>query len=129
MKNTLGVFIFTIILPILSACSGQPEPTITQSVYSETTQSTEQPEEQLVTVAEILKYPADFNKANLQGEVFEHINGDKFRFRDETGEIQLEIDSNVSTDPPMNWLVIVGGDVETDDGVVQIDVRSLEITL
>ena len=39
----------------------------------------------------------------------------------------MEIDSSVSWDGTLNETVTITGDVEMDDGVVQVDVRAIEI--
>ena len=113
---------------VLAACSSQPEATVSPTSQVESTQPVSQPEEQVVTVADVLANPDGFHQATLKGEISEHIAGDKYRFRDVSGEIQLEIDSNVSTDPPLNQTVIISGDVEFDDGVIQLDVRILDVS-
>ena len=79
-------------------------------------------------MADVLANPGGFTSAALKGGIIEYISGDKYRFRDGMGKIQLEIDSNVTLNPPLNKTVLVSGDVDIDDGAVQVDVRSLELS-
>ena len=111
---------------LLSACVGETAPPTATPM--EQPPSGEQPTDEVVPVSDVLANPNNFDKVTLRGQITGQIEGKRYNFSDDSGSIQLEIDSNISYgDPPMNKTVIVYGDVETEDGVIQVDVRSLEL--
>ena len=126
-KYLLLIALALIFVLLLTACSSQSVAS-TATPVEEQPPSGEQPTEEVVPVSEVLANPNNFDKVTLRGQITGQIEGKRYNFSDDSGSIQLEIDSNISYgDPPMNKTVIVYGDVETEDGVIQVDVRSLEL--
>jgi uncharacterized protein (TIGR00156 family) len=68
------------------------------------------------TVADVLKNPVDDEKVNLKGYVVKKLGGEKYTFKDDTGEIRIEIDNEdlpaVAFDD--KTLVELIGEVEKD---------------
>lgn len=63
----------------------------------------------------------------LEGNIIEHLGKDKYLFRDQTGDITIEIDHNnwrgVQVSPKDN--VIINGEVDKDWTTIEIDVDSI----
>ncbi|MDX1436777.1 MAG: NirD/YgiW/YdeI family stress tolerance protein [Anaerolineales bacterium] len=79
----------------------------------------------VVRISALLTNPDGFSFVSLQGEIIERLDGAIYLFRDVSGTIRLEIDSDVAWDGALNQTVVVSGDLVTGDGMPQVEVRSI----
>ena len=79
-----------------------------------------------VTVAEAREL-ADDTKVVLEGLIIKDLGGEMYLFRDDTGDIYLEIDDRVWKKRVMDpeQLVKVYGEIDRDDGSVKVDVKKI----
>lgn len=79
------------------------------------------------TTVERAKTLRDDTPVTLEGNIVEHLGKDKYTFRDQTGDITIEIDKNdwrgVSVSPSDK--VAIHGEVDKDWSSVEIDVDSV----
>lgn len=90
---------------------------------------------QLYTVQEVKKEASRMDKAdvmvNLQGHIIRQLNAETYRFKDQTGEVNVEIEFDVLPDTPFDEHkeVILTGEVDYDElEGVEIEVERLEFT-
>ena len=62
----------------------------------------------------------------LEGAALEQIDGEAYLFSDGTGMIVLEIENVPASAVPMNQAVDVFGEVDTDDGKIEVDVKGIQ---
>jgi uncharacterized protein (TIGR00156 family) len=82
----------------------------------------------VMSVAQALKLPED-SYVSLQGFITKRIGDDKYSFTDGAEAITLEIDDEIwhgQTVSPKDKISILG-EIEHDDGVVNVDVKSLRL--
>ena len=80
----------------------------------------------ITTVADINAAPADDKLVVVQGQITQQVAGDKYLFSDGTGMIVLDVDDDLPPNSvPLNQPVLVFGEVEVDDGKVEIDVKGI----
>ena len=82
----------------------------------------------VMSVAKALKLPED-SYVSLQGFITKRIGDDKYSFTDGAEAITLEIDDEIwhgQTVSPKDKISILG-EIEHDDGVVNVDVKSLRL--
>ena len=86
----------------------------------------EPPRQMTVATAKHLKEDA---KISLQGFITGHLRGEYYLFRDDSGEISIEIESNMLDRKQIgpNTGVRIHGEVEHESGFVYIEVYRLEI--
>ena len=84
------------------------------------------PQMPVTTVAQIQAQPVDDQRVVLQGQITQQISGEKFLFTDGSGMIVLEIDDVPASSVPLNQPVTVFGEVEIDDGRLEIDVKGIQ---
>ncbi|MFD1261041.1 YgiW/YdeI family stress tolerance OB fold protein [Entomomonas asaccharolytica] len=80
-----------------------------------------------VTTVEQAKQMRDDSKVTLRGNIVKHLGKEKYTFKDNTGEITVEIDDDdwrgVTVGP--NDLVEIYGEVDKDWNSVEIDVDTI----
>ncbi len=82
----------------------------------------------VMSVAQALKLPED-SYVSLQGFITKRIGDDKYSFTDGAEAITLEIDDEIwhgQTVSPKDKISVLG-EIEHDDGVVNVDVKSLRL--
>lgn len=82
------------------------------------------------TVAQILQDIKDDQRVSLRGQITQQLSEEKFIFNDGTGEIQLDIDDDLTKTSPINPPVEVELIGEVDKGVIsdtEIDVKSFQL--
>ena len=84
------------------------------------------PKMPVTTVAQIQAQPVDDQRVVLQGQITQQIGGEKYLFTDGSGMIVLEIDDVPASAVPLNQPVKVFGEVEIDDGKLEIDVKGIQ---
>jgi len=84
------------------------------------------PKMPVTTVAQIQAQPVDDQRVVLQGQITQKIGDDKYLFTDGSGMIVLEIDDVPASAVPLNQPVKVFGEVEIDDGKLEIDVKGIQ---
>ncbi len=79
------------------------------------------------SVAQILQETKDDQRVSLRGQITKQISKEKFIFTDGSGEIQLDIDDDLTAKTPINPPVEVEIIGEVDKGIVsdtEIEVKS-----
>lgn len=82
------------------------------------------------TVAQILQDAKNDQRVSLRGQVTQQLSEEKFIFNDGTGEIQLDIDDDLTKTSPITPPVEVELIGEVDKGIVsdtEIDVKSFKL--
>lgn len=82
------------------------------------------------TVAQILQDTKDDQRVTLRGQISQQLSEEKFIFNDGTGEIQLEIDDDLTKATPITPPVEIELIGEVDKGMIsdtEIDVKSFTI--
>ena len=82
------------------------------------------------SVSQILQDTKDDQRVTLRGQVTSQISEEKFVFNDGTGEIQLEIDDNLTKVTPLTPPVEVELIGEVDKGMIsdtEIEVKSYKL--
>lgn len=82
------------------------------------------------TVAQILQDAKDDQRVSLRGQITQQLSEEKFIFNDGTGEIQLDIDDDLTKTSPITPPVEVELIGEVDKGVIsdtEIDVKSFQL--
>ncbi|NEX14109.1 MAG: DNA-binding protein [Prosthecochloris sp.] len=81
-----------------------------------------------ITVAEA-KLMRDDSRLSLDGFITGHLRGDHYLFRDDSGEIDIEIEKSVWRQQAVgpDTGVRIDGEVEHESGSVYIDVHRLEV--
>ena len=85
--------------------------------------------ETIITTAEA-KNAADDSWVTLKGQIVKKLGGDDFLFKDETGEIKIDVSKNAwkNQDITPDMTIIISGKVDQDDyDTVEIDVKNIEI--
>lgn len=82
------------------------------------------------TVAQILQDAKDDQRVSLRGQITQQLSEEKFIFNDGTGEIQLDIDDDLTKTSPITPPVEIELIGEVDKGVIsdtEIDVKSFQL--
>ncbi len=74
------------------------------------------------TISEIQANPVEDQLVTIEGQVTQNLGNDLHAFSDGTGTIQLEAENIPYSAFPLNEKVVVIGEVELEDGVLEIDV-------
>lgn len=74
------------------------------------------------TISEIQANPVEDQLVTIEGQVTQNLGNDLHTFSDGTGTIQLEAENIPNSALPLNEKVDVIGEVELEDGVLEIDV-------
>lgn len=84
-------------------------------------------EQNKVSVAQ-LKDLADDSWATLEGKLVKHLGGENYLFRDESGEVEVEVDEKVwrGTEVGPDDLIRIRGEVDHSWNKTELDVESLE---
>ena len=84
-------------------------------------------EQNKVSVAQ-LKDLADDSWATLEGKLVKHLGGENYLFRDESGEVEVEVDEKVwrGTEVGPDDLIRIRGEVDHSRNKTELDVESLE---
>lgn len=82
------------------------------------------------TVAQILQDAKDDQRVSLRGQITQQLSEEKFIFNDGTGEIQLDIDDDLTKTSPITPPVEIELIGEVDKGVIsdtEIEVKSFQL--
>ncbi len=74
------------------------------------------------TISEIYANPVDDRHVTVVGQVTQILGFGHYAFSDGTGTIQLDADEFPSSSFPLNEKLIVRGEIDYDDGVLEIEV-------
>lgn len=82
------------------------------------------PQADLTTTVKEAKTMRDDTHVTLQGKIVQNLGGEKYLFRDETGDIVIEIDNDKWMGVTVNNedTVIIYGEVDQDWNSIEIDV-------
>ncbi len=75
------------------------------------------------TISEIFANPMDDRHVTVEGRVTQILGFGHYAFSDGTGTIQLDADEFPSSSFPLNRNLVVRGEIDYDDGVLEIDVN------
>jgi len=105
------------------------EPVNAQAATDSTAKAKPQPAPALpiTTVAEIKTKPVNNQRVVLNGQITQKIGKESYLFNDGTGMIVLDIDDDVPASAvPMNQPLIIFGQVDIEDGRVEVDVTGIQ---
>jgi uncharacterized protein YdeI (BOF family) len=74
------------------------------------------------TISEIRANPIEDRHVTIEGQVTQILGFGYYTFSDGTGTIQLDADEFPSSSFPLNQKLVVRGEVDHNDGVLEIDV-------
>ncbi|MHB8117900.1 MAG: NirD/YgiW/YdeI family stress tolerance protein [Methanothrix sp.] len=74
------------------------------------------------TISEIRAHPIEERRVTVEGQVTQILGFEHYAFSDGTGTIQLDADEIPSSSFPLNKKLVVRGEIDYDDGVLEIDV-------
>ncbi|MFE8730292.1 YgiW/YdeI family stress tolerance OB fold protein, partial [Aeromonas hydrophila] len=79
-------------------------------------------EQNKVSVAQ-LKDLADDSRATLEGKLVKHLGGENYLFRDESGEVEVEVDEKVwrGTEVGPDDLIHIRGEVDHSGNKTELD--------